>query len=245
MLVSNSISSALAAPRASSFNLMGNRKERRAAASAKAITTAADIPLAKAHRSTPQARTLYEIAAERQANLQKGQPFTQYQNDGSLEPELVTKVINSDGSISELNPEEISEDLIGPLGNAVLFAITFSMLHFTLDVLVHQQYKTEIDWWSISTRILTVFPTMVLLLYIFHPRASEAWAQAMFFAGSVAAGCYLTYTSNKEGYYAVMKRSPPLGTLWMWSVVEMKKEVALLSVIFVGGYFWYGDYTIF
>src|SRR6187551_3236284 len=104
---------------------MGNRKERRAAASSKGITSAADIPLSKAHRSTPQAKTLYEIAAERQAELQKGQPFTRYENDGSAEPELVTKVINSDGSISELNSQENPEDLIGTFGHAVLFAITF------------------------------------------------------------------------------------------------------------------------
>ena len=224
---------------------MGNRKERRAAASNQAVTSSADIPLSKPDRSAPKAKTLYDIAAERQAELMKGQPFAKEDGEIFPEPQLVTKVINPDGNISDLMVEDQPEDLIGPLGNAVFFAITFSMLHFTLDVLVHHQYMETIEWEGISLRLLRVFPIMVLLLYVFHSRASTYWAQAMFFAGSIAAGCYLTYTSNREAYYATMKKAPPLGTLWIWSIIEMRLELAVLSLLTVGGYFWWGDFTIF
>jgi len=61
----------------------------------------------------------------------------------------------------------------------------------------------------------------------------------------VGAGCHLIYSSNEEAYFAVMKRAPPLGTLWVWSVIEMKLEVAVLSVGVVGGYFWLGGFKMF
>ena len=61
----------------------------------------------------------------------------------------------------------------------------------------------------------------------------------------MAAGCYLIYSSNEEAYFAVMKRAPPLGTLWVWSVIEMRLEFAVGSLIAVGAYFWRGGYTIF
>ena len=67
----------------------------------------------------------------------------------------------------------------------------------------------------------------------------------MFLAMSVGAGCYLIYSSNEEAYFAVMKRAPPLGTLWVWSVIEMRLGFAVGSLITVGAYFWQGGYTIF
>ena len=228
---------------------MSNRKARRAAKKEAAITSAADIPLTHPSREKPtDHKTLYDIAAERQAELfPSGLPS--FSKDSSRNTEVITTNINADGSISQSkeaanHEEDPKEDPIGPFGHALVYAITFTMLHFTLDVLVHNQYRMSIGWHLIAWKTASAFPSLLLLIYFFHPRASKSWAQVLFFAGSVAAGCYLVKSSNEDPYFAVMKRAPPLGTLWIWCVLEQRLEAAVAGLAVVGGFFWWGGYSI-
>ncbi|MCJ1474876.1 hypothetical protein MMC13_003536 [Lambiella insularis] len=206
-------------------------------------SASSEITLSVASRESPKHKTLFDIAAERQAELQGGQPFAPISTDES--PSIVTAKISPDGALSIFDDQPPTDEPIGPLGQAVFFAVTLTMLHFTLDVLVHQQYRQQIGWDMIFQRTISTFTILAALLYIFHSRASALWAQMMFLGLSVAAGCYLIYSSSEEPYFAVMKRAPPLGTLWVWSVIEMRLEMALLSVMAVGGYFCWGEYSIF
>jgi hypothetical protein len=227
-------------------NTPRNRKERRAAAQEESITSSADIPLAQPSRTTPKHKTLYEIATEREAELRQGQPFSlRSEGDGS-EPLFTSRVINPDGSLSaDEDSPPTADELIGPFGQALFHAVTLTMLHTTLDFLVHQQYRQDIDWSMIAGRTATTFPVMLILIYILHSHAGSPWAQFLFLAMSTVAGCYLIHSSNKEPYFAVMQRAPPLGTLWVWSVIELRLEVAALSLVIVIVFFWSGDYRIF
>ena len=47
---------------------------------------------------------------------------------------------------------------------------------------------------------------------------------------SIAAGCYLIQITNVYSYYHVLKQAPPLGVLWVWSVIELDLSWALWSV---------------
>ncbi|KAG5355714.1 hypothetical protein CJU89_5423 [Yarrowia sp. B02] len=53
------------------------------------------------------------------------------------------------------------------------------------------------------------------------------------FAASIGLGCYILYAANEQGYMAVMKRAPPLGTLWVWLIVEMEWNWGALSLVVV------------
>jgi hypothetical protein len=68
--------------------------------------------------------------------------------------------------------------------------------------------------------------------------------QAIFFVTSACSGCYLIYISNTYSYLAVMKQSPPLGCLWVWSVIELNLLPAVLSLASCVFYLWYGGYKI-
>jgi hypothetical protein len=50
---------------------------------------------------------------------------------------------------------------------------------------------------------------------------------------------------NVYDYYAVMKQAPPLGTLWVWSVIEMKLPYALVGLVANLGYMWWKGYGVF
>lgn len=221
-----------------------NRKERRAAAkgattdSKSKVQTLDDIILSHPTRTRPDGKTLFELADERQAELDiangknprlRKVPIKQPDKDGDW--------------------EFMSDDPLGPGGDAVLYGTSLSMLHFTLDVLVYNQYRQEIVWSEIWKRIGIALPILMGLVYVFHPKPRSRYMQIgkqlLFLVVSIAAGCSLVDSGNNYGYYAVMKRAPPLGTLWVWSVIEMQLPYAVVSLLPVAAYTWYFGYTVF
>jgi hypothetical protein len=216
------------------INTMGKRKD-------------AKIKLAQPNRSgpDPSQETLLEIAEKR--GLLKAQ------------------------QAAEEGLDESGEPLVGRLGESLLWSISLTMLHFTLDVLVANQYAVAIKWPALVARTAQAFPStlqsspsrptltgpvILLLFYSFHPhpsppiflprlstRIQPLLHQLLFFVSSVAAGCYLIYITNMHGYYAVMKQAPPLGCLWIWSVIELDIFWATGSLIFCVLFLKYGGYS--
>lgn len=96
-----------------------------------------------------------------------------------------------------------------------------------------------------------------MLVYVFHEHNSTAvfmplslmsrrWQRALrqfiFFATAVPAGCYLIHISNRYGYMAVMRRAPPLGCLWIWSVIELDLDISVVALALNVGFLVFGDY---
>ncbi|KAH8167739.1 hypothetical protein CIB48_g521 [Xylaria polymorpha] len=140
---------------------------------------------------------------------------------------------------------------------ALLWTVSLAMLHFTLDVLVQHQYAMEVSWPQIITRALVAFVVFFAFFYVLHPHASSPGLlpglprrfqhplrQAIFFVASTVSGCYLIDISNNYGYLYIMKRSPPLGCLWVWSVIELDLTPAVISLAIAGGFFYQGGYSL-
>ncbi|KAI1465073.1 uncharacterized protein F4812DRAFT_130576 [Daldinia caldariorum] len=139
----------------------------------------------------------------------------------------------------------------------MLWSISLSMLHMTLDVLVQHQYAISIIWPQIIMRSVQASVVFFLLVYVLHPHVSapsfipglpvrfqSPLRQIIFLVASVVSGCYLIHISNKYSYLAVMKQAPPLGCIWIWSVIELDLPFAVLSLACTGGFFYQGGYTI-
>ncbi|KAJ9618893.1 hypothetical protein H2203_008709 [Taxawa tesnikishii (nom. ined.)] len=218
-----------------------NRKERRAAArssgkgkesSQPKVKSAADIPMKQPDRSGPKGKTLFEIAEERQALLSKGQPFDKRYEDGIARDE--------EGNVLAAP--------IGPFGEALFFTSTLGMLHFTLDVLVYNQYRQEIEWNAILMHTAKILPILFFLIYTMHSQTASRFPiarQLFYLATAVAAGCYMIYAGNTYSYYAVMKRAPSIGTLWVWSIIESGLAYALLGLSINLIYMKWNGYTVF
>lgn len=75
----------------------------------------------------------------------------QYRNDPAF------RVSSRDGEDSkgENKAEKITTT---PIENALFFAGSLTMLHFTLDVLVYHQYGQEVEWSNIWWRTAKSFP---------------------------------------------------------------------------------------
>jgi hypothetical protein len=206
-----------------------NRKERRAAAREDARKpsnpSSVEIKFAHPNRSKPKTKTLLEIAEEKRAQLEKEHP----------------------DKLKSSIPEDEDESL-GPLGESIVYSVALSIIHFTLDILVFYQYRREIEWKEIFFRAARVLPALCCILYLFRTKTANhvpQLKQMFFFTLSVSAGCYLIYSGNKNGYYYVMQTAPALGTLWIWSCVEMQLAFAVVHVIVVVVYTWWNGFTTF
>ena len=217
----------------------GNRKERRAAAKQNGNANGAFRPtteideagvemiLKHPDTSGPKGKTLFDRAEERQRELdiQAG------------------KIPANSGST--LAGEE---DPIGPLGDAILYSISLTMLHITLDVIVYSQYREDIIWSEIFKRAATAMPVFIVIVYLLHVDTVKRFPtlrNSFFLVVSVVAGCYMVYSGNKHGYFYVLKSAPPIGAMWVWSVIEADLAYAVSSCLAVVAYLWWNGFDAF
>lgn len=92
----------------------------------------------------PSHQTLFDIAEQR--GLLKPQPGDKFEE-----------------------AEEDEEPLIGRLGDSILWSISLTMLHLTLDVLVSHQYAVELEWPVIMVRTVQAFPSKTSSIYSLSP----------------------------------------------------------------------------
>ncbi|KAK7717702.1 hypothetical protein SLS64_003197 [Diaporthe eres] len=220
--------------------MVRERKEKRAK----------NIKLKQPDRSGPTDKTLFDIAQER--NLFKQAAAKERKN----------KRQHGEGAEEDDGEEEEEEEEGIPPGaerilETLLYTVSLTMLHLTLDVLVQQQYAIEIEWFKIIQRDLQALMVFTALVYALHPHAAATTVvpglpqrfqnharQAIFLAMGTAAGCYLIHITNKYSYIAVLKQAPALGCLWVWSIIELNLGLAVASLAASGFFFWQGGYTI-
>lgn len=245
-----------------------NRRQRRAKGLQTAtLESADDIPLARPGNdgdgTRGKTKTLYEIAAERQAQMSsQGQGFSAV---NATKENVKYVKITPDGKTVEVTEDgkelaQSQEEAPTPVLDSLFLASSLSALHFTLDVLTVHQYAEKLRLPPIFLNtLLVVFPTLVFLVHLLHghllglPNAAlsqrtreflSILQQGMFIATANVAGCYLIHLTNDRGYYAVMKKAPSVGTVWVWSVLELGLMGSLAGVTGPGIYAWYHGHSI-
>ena len=254
-----------------------SRRQRRAQQNGRNnIQTADDIPHTQPFPSKPKpAKTLLEIAAEKQAQLN---PTARKFNPRGTSSNVVNVTIDESGNViplgidlpgtsnmkweegGEEEEEKEEEGEISPYLDTLFLAITLSTLHFTLELLTMHQYAQEIRYSPIFQHTLFIaFPTLLLLIHFFHghfhllgagalpekaKNALYGLRQATLLAMANIAGCYLIKLTNEEGYYAVMKNAPGIGTLWVFAILELGLVGAVAGVVGPGLYAWKMGYGV-
>ncbi|KAL1957257.1 hypothetical protein VTO42DRAFT_6163 [Malbranchea cinnamomea] len=254
-----------------------NRKGRRAA---QAATDSASIPLSHPPQSSsPNVKTLYQIAAERQGTdpslpsdpAKQGVPQTEFVHI-SPSGELSFSSDPSSASTESGNTSTKGDDdaTIPPLPDTILFSFPLSVLNFTLSFLAAHQFAQEIPLRKlIQDAIFVAFPALTFLIHLAHGHIVPlpeltVWSRKkkssmssernhtatvegelsplqklfrptprnfFFLFVSFLLGARLIAISNDAGYYAVMKKAPPIGTLWVWCVLEMAPGFAALGLV--------------
>ena len=185
---------------------------------------------------------IYEIGSEDEKNTDRSGNGNDYDEVNG----------NCGRRIAGKNTTDKEPVSLQPLLESIFYALCLSMLHFTLDVLVYSQYRQSVEWKPIIVRTVKALPLLTVIVYAFnaeHGLISETRLgvvrQTMFMLAAVAAGCYMVHSVHNDGYFAVMKQVPPIGTLWIWSVVEMRIGWAVTSLAGVGAYMWRFGYSFY
>ncbi|KAF7593350.1 hypothetical protein BBP40_011640 [Aspergillus hancockii] len=78
----------------------------------------------------------------------------------------------------------------------------------------------------------------VLRKLLFPP----TWRTLFFLPLAIFLGAKLMAMTNDEPYYAIMKRAPSIGTLWVWSILEIPVGAAVLGAVgpMIWGVWWKG-----
>lgn len=108
---------------------------------------AKDIKLRQPDRSGPTEKTLLQLAEERELfkladAKQRSNSNSRQRQSPETEEDDPSDEQHDDGL--SLTAERVMETL--------LYSVTLTILHFTLDVLVQQQYAEDIDWYNIAER---------------------------------------------------------------------------------------------
>ncbi|KAJ5832598.1 hypothetical protein N7474_000909 [Penicillium riverlandense] len=158
-----------------------------------------------------------------------------------------------------------------PLLDTVLLTLPLTTLHFTLAFLAAHQYAEKTDFRALLQESLIVtFPLLTFLIHLVHGHIftipiplslrrrdttsndSVGLVRRLIFPPSLRTvvflpvatvlGAHLIAITNGDPYYAVMKKAPAVGTLWIWCILEMSVGAAMLGALgpLVWGVWWMG-----
>lgn len=202
----------------------------------KRLTVTTSIPSTPSDRSRPKAKTLLELASEREASLRISS------TDGKIASRLTTHTAPT--------PSQTTLDAIL---TSILYATTLSALHLTLTFLVAHQYAqtppTAANLPALLRETVThTSPAFFLLVLPLHTQTAFRFPlarQVLLFLAGVAAGARLVWVGNLGGYIAVMRTAPGLATVAVWCVVESGWEWSVLGVGVVGVWAWWEGLGVF
>ncbi|KAI9034856.1 uncharacterized protein KD926_005191 [Aspergillus affinis] len=84
---------------------------------------------------------------------------------------------------------------------------------------------------SESISLLPWSPEKMSLSFLRRLLFPPSWRTLIFLPIAVALGMKLVTITNEDPYYAVMKRAPAIGTIWVWSILEVPLGAALLGAL--------------
>lgn len=124
------------------------------------------------------------------------------------------------------------------------YLIPLLSVFIVLNILVKLQYGDKVDAKEVFHESLFTVVAIGALYTFVHPYRHALLFRISSMAISTAIGCYLVYISNEAGYYLVMSRAPPLGTLWVWLFIEMDWQWSAASLAIVGIWLKAMDYSL-
>lgn len=156
----------------------------------------------------------------------------------------------------------------------IIWGVPFTSLFVLLDIMIQQQYAMHPTILQEIGRMLGTIPFLLGIIWIsksqadalvncqfsishlklcscplpfsatIRPVFSRTRLQAILFLASTLCGCSFIYVFNESLWQDVMRRSAPLGTLWIYCIVKLDLLPCVVSLALVGGFIWWQDLPI-
>ncbi|WVW84128.1 hypothetical protein I302_106157 [Kwoniella bestiolae CBS 10118] len=133
-----------------------------------------------------------------------------------------------EGGEGEGEGEEEEDDEIF---NTLIVAVPFTFLYLLLDILVHLQYNHRPGTEHLVRGCVVALPT--------NRHANHWITNSFLISSSIIAGCRLIWLVNKASWSVVTAEAPPVGTLWILTIVQLPLSRAVLALLAVGGWIWW------
>ncbi|KAH7344611.1 hypothetical protein B0J17DRAFT_636131 [Rhizoctonia solani] len=146
------------------------------------------------------------------------------------------RLINDTGILGRL---PVEEERLSPLGDSILdtaiMAIPLSTLYIILDLLVQQQYAQQPTVKEEIGRVVTNVPILFILIHYTNKHKAAPLAQLMLFLTAILAGPRMIWLVNKGSWLHVTRQAPPLGTIWVYTIIQLNLVPAVASLAIVFG----------
>ncbi|CAE6449640.1 unnamed protein product [Rhizoctonia solani] len=138
-----------------------------------------------------------------------------------------------------LNRFPTEEERLAPLADSILdtaiMAIPLSTLYIVLDLLVQQQYAQQPTFKEELGRVVTNVPILFILIHYTNKHKATPLAQLMLFLTAILAGPRMIWLVNKGSWLHVTRQAPPLGTIWVYTIIQLNLAPAVASLAIVFG----------
>ncbi|KAI0303223.1 hypothetical protein BC826DRAFT_903823 [Russula brevipes] len=181
--------------------------------------------------------------------------------DGDHEPTPGSTRPRADQEKEEEEEEEypLAEEIFA----ATTLLVPMSFLLLMMYILVHFQYGQHPSWDVISGRMLSGVPILALFIFFSEDGSHLSpslmlkgvlasrykhtrWIQASFVVLSVASGTRMIYHVNHSNWQVTMQQCPPLGTIWVYTILQLDLGPAVLALCAVGVWVrWTGARLVF
>lgn len=140
---------------------------------------------------------------------------------------------------------EVKDDAMSPrvekFLDLLIWSIPLTSLYVLLDIMIHQQYAMHPTFAQEFGRIIGTAPILVAIIWLttISPKIPPKPLQLLLFVASIVLGSSFIWVYHQSPYMEVVRRTPPLATLWIYSVVKLDLVPCVASVAAVGGFVWW------
>ncbi|KAL3897260.1 MAG: hypothetical protein SGCHY_003544 [Lobulomycetales sp.] len=121
---------------------------------------------------------------------------------------------------------------------AVMYTIPLSCFYICMDVLLYRQYGMPVN--HAYTRYPAFCIALFLVIYYTNRVVSNRWVQIAMALASIWAGVNLIQiTTSGRSTFGPMKQAPGIATLWVYCVLQLRLDLAVLGLLpVIGFYYW-------
>ncbi|CAE6521923.1 unnamed protein product [Rhizoctonia solani] len=154
---------------------------------------------------------------------------------GEIPHDEQMRLIKDTGLLDQLPAEEQLSPLANSILDTAIIAIPLSTLYIVLDLLVQQQYAQQPTIKEELGRVVTNVPILFILIHYTNKYKATPIAQFMLFLTAILAGPRMIWLVNKGSWLRVTRQAPPLGTIWVYTIIQLNLVPAVASLVVVFG----------
>ncbi|KAF7301344.1 hypothetical protein MIND_00699600 [Mycena indigotica] len=157
------------------------------------------------------------------------------------------RLINQSGILKKVNLQapEAEMSLGEEIFNTSLIVIPVCSLLVLMDILTYHQYGQGVNLKTVLDRLIQGIPILSLFIFYSNRHKRDFRMQLLLFILGTASGSRMLYILKRSSYLVNMKQTPPLITLWIYTVVQLDLGFAVSNLLAVAGFCWWKGLDVF